>query len=198
MTPELRVSTGTLLASAPNLLDPNFMHTVSLICEHGEQGAYGIVVNKRSSLTIDRLLPEHPILGGLALPVSWGGPVGNDTLQVLHRYPDVITGGYALADGLVLGGDIDEVAALFETGPPEAALQGVRFVLGYAGWGAGQLEAELAAGSWLPLALDPELVFPARARDRAREQSEVWQEAVRSLGREGQGLAELPPDIGWN
>lgn len=197
MTSDLRVATGSLLASAPNLLDPNFMHTVSLMCEHGEAGAYGLVLNKPSSLTLDRLLPEHPILGSHPLPVFWGGPVGNDTLQVLHRYPDVITGGYEVAEGLMLGGDLDEVAALFETGPIEAAMKGVRFVLGYAGWGAGQLESELAGGSWLPLPLDVELLFEGGAGGE-HEQSAVWRKALRALGADGAGLAELPPDIGWN
>lgn len=197
MGEDLRVRTGTLLAAAPDLLDENFMHTVSLICEHGDAGAYGLVLNKLSSLTVDRLLPEHPVFGGLPLPVAWGGPVGSDTLQILHRYPDVITGGYAIAEDLVLGGDLDEVAALFESGPVEAALQGVRFVLGYAGWGAGQLEGELREGSWLPLPLQVDLVFE-RELETPAEQSRLWQRAVRGLGPEGEGLAELPPDIGWN
>jgi putative transcriptional regulator len=197
MSSDLRVPAGTLLASSPDLLDANFMHTVSLMCEHGEAGAYGLVLNKLSSLTLDRLLPDHPVFGSLALPVAWGGPVGSDTLQILHRYPDVVTGGFRMADDLVLGGDLDEVAALFESGPPEAALQGVRFVLGYAGWGAGQLEGELEAGSWLPLPPDTDLVF-ARELGSSEQQLRLWQRAVRGLGREGEGLADLPPDIGWN
>lgn len=198
MGQDLTVRTGTLLAAAPELRDGNFMHTVSLICEHGDAGAYGLVLNRLSdSTTLDQLLPEHPVLGSLALPISWGGPVGGDTLQILHRYPDVVSGGFRIADDLVLGGDLDEVAALFDGGSAEAARAGVRFILGYAGWTAGQLEAELREGSWLPLPLDVDLVFE-RELASPQERTRLWRRALRGLGPEGEGLAGLPPDLGWN
>ncbi|MFT7487347.1 MAG: putative transcriptional regulator [Candidatus Paceibacteria bacterium] len=195
---ELMVSTGTLLASAPNMLDPNFMHTVSVICDHTDAGAYGMVINKRSSLTIDRLLPDHPILGRLALPVNWGGPVENDTLQVLHRFPDLIPGGMELASGLFLGGDLDAVADVVGEEASPWMKQGVRFILGCAGWGGGQLELELAGGSWLPLACNADYIFTELGREPARGQDRVWKMAMRSLGGDGQELAAMPPDIGWN
>lgn len=197
MAQELHVASGTLLASAPDLLDPNFMHTVSVICEHTPRGAYGLVLNKRSTLTVDRLLPEHPILGQMAFPVSWGGPVENDTLQIVHRFGDRVPGSFELALGLYLGGELDRVAELLAEDDSPAVQDGVRFILGCAGWGAGQLDGELAGGSWVPLALDTELVF-GMDRGRPEDQEETWQRALRSLGREGADLASLPPDIGWN
>jgi putative transcriptional regulator len=200
MPPDLKVSTGTLLASAPDLQDPNFMHSLSVICEHTDEGAYGLVLNKRSSLTLDRLLPDHPILGKLRLPVGWGGPVHSDTLQLIHRFPESIPGGITLGGDLQIGGDLDAAASLLEADTSAATMRGVRFILGCAGWGGGQLEAELASGSWLPLPLDTGLVFRTWGvdDDTAREQEEVWQAAVRALGRDGEGLASLPPDIEWN
>lgn len=191
MPSDLRVAAGTLLAASPDLLDPNFMHSVSVMCEHSEKGAFGLVVNKRSSLTIDRLLPDHPVFGRVALPVWWGGPVGNDTLQILHRCPELEDCGHALGGGLYLGAALEDLAALLEQCSPADAPERFRFVLGYAGWGAGQLEGELAGGSWLPVSLDLSLVF-------ADGQEECWQRAVRSLGADGAGLAVLPPDIAWN
>ena len=191
MSTDLRVATGTLLAASPSLLDPNFMHSLSVICEHTDQGAFGIVVNKPSSLTVDRLLPEHPVFGKLALPVWWGGPVGNDTLQVLHRIPELGDVGHEIGDGLRLGVHLDDLEAFAAGRDPRETVELFRFVLGYAGWGAGQLEGELAEGSWLPIGLDPELVF-------GYEQEPVWQSAVRSLGGEDGGLAVMPPELGWN
>lgn len=197
MPQDLHVVTGSLLASSPDLLDPNFMHTVSVICEHTPRGAYGLVLNKRSSLTVDRLLPEHPILGGMALPVAWGGPVENDTLQIVHRFGKRIPGSYELAEGLYLGGELDQVAELLAEDPSPAVQSGVRFILGCAGWGPEQLDGELATGSWVPLPLDTELVF-GMDRGRPSDQEQTWQQALRMLGKQGEELAGMPPDIGWN
>ena len=167
------------------------MHTVSVMCEHTASGAYGLVINKQSSLTLDRLLPEHPVFGEMRTPVGWGGPVGTDTLQIVHRLPDRVSGGFEVAEGLFLGGELDEVAMLCAESDGSALAGRLRWILGYAGWGAGQLELELASGSWLPLPMDGDLLF-------RHDQEATWQSALRSLGAEGQGLAELPPDIGWN
>jgi putative transcriptional regulator len=191
MNMELRVATGTLLASSPDLLDPNFMHSLSVMCEHTEEGAYGLVVNKQSSLTLDRLLPDEAVFGKLALPVWWGGPVGSDTLQVLHRIPEHVPSGVSLGDGLYLGATLEELAEFAAGREAREITDSCRFILGYAGWGAGQLEGELSSGSWLPLRLDVDLVFQYA-------QEPVWQRAVRSLGEDGHRLAVMPPDLGWN
>ena len=191
MEQELRVATGTLLASSPDLLDPNFMHSLSVMCEHTEEGAYGLVVNKQSSLTVDRLLPDDPVFGKLALPVWWGGPVGGDTMQVLHRIPEHVPSGLPLGEGLFLGATLEELAEFVQGRELSEITDHFRFILGYAGWGAGQLEGELSSGSWLPLRLDVDLVFQYA-------QEPVWQRAVRSLGDEGRGLAVMPPELGWN
>ena len=188
---ELRVATGTLLASSPDLLDPNFMHSLSVMCEHTDEGAYGLVVNKQSSLTLDRLLPDDEVFGKLALSVWWGGPVGSDTLQVLHRIPEHVPSGVPLGDGLYLGATLEELAEFVAGRDPREITDSCRFVLGYAGWGAGQLEGELSSGSWLPLRLDVDLVFQYA-------QEPAWQRAVRSLGEDGHRLAVMPPDLRWN
>lgn len=193
----MKVAMGTLLASAPDLRDPNFMHSLSIMCEHSDTGAYALVLNKRSSLTIDRLLPDHPILGQLKTSVQWGGPVENDTLQILHRFPEEIPGGVEICSGLVLGGDLDAIAAMLASDPAPSVQQGVRFVLGCAGWGPCQLEAEIDSGSWIPLAYKPEFVF-GPDNETQPGQEEQWQAALRSLGSQGAELANMPPDIGWN
>jgi len=187
---ELRTEPGTLIAAAPDLLDPNFMHTVVLMCVHNEQGAHGLVINRPAPLSIDKLMPDHPLLASVRFAIHAGGPVGLDTLQFVHRAPEAIPGGFELASGVYLGGELDAVAQYVQE-RPGAALRDLRMILGYAGWGAGQLEAELAAGSWLPARMDPACVFDD-------EPTVVWRKVLRSLGREAHGLEDLPPDVAWN
>lgn len=186
----LRAPPGTLLVAVPQMLDPNFMHTVVLLCEHTEQGAYGLVVNRRTEITVDRLVPDHPLLAASRFPVFDGGPVGHDTLQFLHRVPGRIPGGVELADGLHVGGRLDALAEYVRN--EEHAGEDVRLFLGYSGWGEGQLDAELAIGSWVPAPLDPRHVFG----DRSPEV--VWRGVLRSLGDRGKRLSDLPPDVSWN
>jgi putative transcriptional regulator len=187
---ELRTAPGSLLAAAPDLLDPNFMHGVVLMCQHTDDGAYGLIVNRPAGVTVDALLPDHPVLGGELFPVFTGGPVGLDTLQFVHRVGDAIPGGLPLGDGLWLGGDLDALANVIAEDAAEARRR-VRLIVGYSGWGAGQLDSELATGSWLPAALAIDLVF-------ADDGQGAWRGAVRSIGRAADGLADHPPDVSWN
>jgi putative transcriptional regulator len=185
----LRTAPGSFLAAAPDLRDPNFMHAVVLIGEHGDEGAYGLIVNRAAPVTLDVLLPEHPVLGSIPFPIFTGGPVGLDTLQFVHRAGDEGVGGLPLADGLFLGGDL-EALATFVAADRERALHSVRLFVGYSGWGAGQLDDELASGSWLPAPGAPELVF-------GEDEVATWRRVVRSIGG-ARGMADLPPDVSWN
>ena len=187
---ELLTEPGSLLASAPDMLDPNFMHTVVLMCRHTEEGAFGFVINRPSGVTVDVLLPDHPVLGKKRFPIHTGGPVGLDTLQFVHRAGSAIPGGLEIADRLWLGGEIDALAH-FVAEHGSQAERSIRMIVGYSGWGAGQLEGELAAGAWLPAALDVEWVFQSSPQA-------TWRSVLRSLGGEAAGLGDLPPDVSWN
>lgn len=186
----LRTVPGSLLAANPALRDPNFMHSVVLMCVHTEEGAHGLVINRPSPVTIDKLLPAHPGLARQRVAVHAGGPVGLDTLQFLHRVPERIPGGLELSSGIHLGGDIDHLASFLEE-RGDTAVSDVRLVLGYSGWGAGQLDQELATGSWLPAAVRADWVF-------APDSGAIWRQVVRSLGDAAAGLEDLPPDVSWN
>jgi putative transcriptional regulator len=190
---DLKVGQGTLLAAGPDLMDPNFMHGVVLVCQHTDEGAYGLVVNRVSDYDARQVLGEHEVFHGREvpqLPIFLGGPVGLDTLQILHRAPDRVSGGVEVAEGIHVGGELATVAELMLS-DPERARRDLRLTLGYSGWGEGQLEVELATGSWLPAPCAPELVF-------SEDVSGVWRRVVRSVGEGAADMADQPPDPEWN
>ncbi len=186
----LQVDAGMLLASWPSMLDPNFMHSVVLICEHNEEGAFGLVVNRPGDLVLGDLASGHAALVDSSFPVNLGGPVDGETMQFVHSVPDAIPGGYALTDELWLGGDVQALGAYLESAG-EAARQTVKIFLGYAGWGAAQLEAELSEGSWIPAPATCATLFGAAGE-------EGWRQVVRSIDQAGWSLDQEPPDISWN
>ncbi|HED65556.1 MAG TPA: YqgE/AlgH family protein [Planctomycetes bacterium] len=190
MTDELLLEPGTLLAAWPDLMDPNFMHTVLVLCRHTEEGAFGFVTNRRTEFTVADLLPDHELLAHSSFPVHLGGPVDHSTLQFLHTLPDRIPGGVQVTGELMLGGDLDALArALDELGDDAGAR--VRLLLGYSGWGAGQLEGELRSGSWIPAPHTPSAIFGPEGEDQ-------WRRVVRSSGVVGEDLGNQPPDVSWN
>ena len=187
---DLIAAPGTLLLAVPQMRDPNFMHTVVLICEHSARGAVGLVVNRLAAVSVEELLPDHELLGEASFPVFSGGPVGLDSLQFVHRVPDRISGSLELSDGIHLGGELDDMARHLTQEP--TAMASLRLFLGYSGWGAGQLDAELASGSWVPAPPDAGVVFHAETPEA------VWRRGMRALGAQGEQLSQLPPDVTWN
>lgn len=164
------------LIAMPQLADPNFSRTLTLICEHTEEGAMGLVVNRSLDLRVGQLLEHMSIethddeLG--RSPVHYGGPVEMERGFVLHRPLGAWESTIALSDtlGLTASRDILQAMAGSEGGPADAMI-----LLGYAGWGAGQLETELADNAWLTLPADEAILFeePLAAR---------WQAAATQLG----------------
>jgi putative transcriptional regulator len=150
----------SLLLSMPQLLDENFCRTVVLLCKHNHEGAFGLVVN-RPLLTTRR-----------ELELWVGGPVEPERSWILvggDEYADLP--GMRVADGLSLSTSPNLLQRLLEGNPPANA----RLIAGYAGWGPGQLEAELNASAWLIGEVDRELIFGTPA-DR------MWETAIRRLG----------------
>jgi putative transcriptional regulator len=133
-----------LLVATPRLLDPNFSRSVILVLNHDEDGALGVVINRPSDLLVSEVLPAWAHAVALPRQVFGGGPVARDSaLGVAIALGDGpaagfqrVAGGYGLVDLDALPGDV----------LPD--LVGLRVFSGYAGWGSGQLEAEIEEGSW--------------------------------------------------
>ena len=164
----------TLLLSMPQLLDPNFCRTVVLLCRHNEQGAFGLVMN-RPLTTTGRVVVslEPPVSTERELDIWVGGPVEPHRTSILvEGDPDADeAAGTRITDRLYLSTSPDLLRRLLEPAPPPRA----RLIVGYAGWGPGQLEGELEASAWLMSEVDPDLIF-----DTIPER--MWETAIRQLG----------------
>jgi putative transcriptional regulator len=148
---------GHFLVAHPRLTDPNFEQTVVLVLSHGEQGAIGLVVNRPSDLALSRLLPDVESLRERDDRAYFGGPVAPRTIRLLVRAEDGPPGAFHAFDDVWAADDPALLAELVERGVGE-----VRVYAGYAGWAAGQLDAELARGDWHVAPARAELVFSPR------------------------------------
>jgi len=148
-----------LLLSMPQLVDPNFSRTVVLLCRHTEEGAFGLIVNR-------------PLVTAECDFDLWvGGPVEPQRSWILagDEFDDVPA--MRVGEGLSLSASPELLRRLLEPDPPP----NVRLIAGYAGWGPGQLEAELHASAWLIADVDRELIFGTAPEL-------MWETAIRRLG----------------
>ncbi len=161
----------TLLVSMPQLMDPNFARTVVLLCEHNAEGAFGLVLNRPSDTEVAeavKLTPPPASNSGVRLWV--GGPVEPQRGWILLGSDPDDAEALELAEGLYLTSSPTVLRRLIESDQARC-----RVLTGYAGWSAGQLDAELSASAWLTASVDLDLVFEIPA-------SEMWETAIRRLG----------------
>ena len=179
------VERGTLLVASPLLRDPNFVRTVVLMCEYGEGGAWGLVVNRRTELTFGELLEDLPFPGSSAGPVFWGGPVEPSRMQVLHRLRRDVPEELEVLPNVKLGMDADT----FRESCSESRLPGeaLHAYVGHAGWGPGQLDAEIEGGSWVLCSADDSGIFDTNP-------DEMWEHVLQSLGPSYARLLRVPVD----
>jgi putative transcriptional regulator len=147
------------LIAMPAMADPNFTETVTYIVKHDEEGAFGIVVNRPSELSLGEMLGQLAIeLTDRSLaerPVMHGGPVEPQRGFVLHRSDQSYEATLVAGPDIKLTSSPDVLAALGRGTGPEPVL----VALGYAGWGRGQLEAELGSNTWLTVPANPAIIF---------------------------------------
>ena len=150
----------------PTLTEGIFSHSITYICEHGESGAMGIVINQPLELTVGEIFDHLQINAGDEfdeMPVMAGGPVQIDHGFVLHRRCDHDwEASIRVTDEITLTTSRDILRAIAAGNGPQEHL----IALGYAGWSAGQLEQELAENSWLTLPADSEIIFSTPSENR--------------------------------
>jgi len=163
------------LIAMPLMDDPNFAQTVTYICEHSEYGALGVVINRPTTIMLSEVLEQMDIKTtnprANTVPILYGGPVHQERGFVIHRSFGLWRSSFETAKGITVTTSRDILQAIATQGGPDEIL----VTLGYAGWGAGQLEEELTNNLWLSGPADPEIIFEVPFEER-------WLRAASLLG----------------
>ena len=170
----------------PGMADPNFNSTVTLVCEHNDEGALGIVINRPSSLDLGGLFQQLSVDDAdekiASAPVLDGGPVARERGFVLHTPSGDFESTVTVSKDIQLTLSRDVIDSLASgTGPDRSVV-----ALGYAGWEAGQLEQEMLHNTWLTVPATPELIFDVPFEER-------WASAAESMGID---ISKLSPHAG--
>jgi putative transcriptional regulator len=166
---------GQLLVAMPQMQDPRFARTVIYMCAHTPEGAMGLVLNRLvHSITFPDLLEQlgiEPAISGEEIRVHFGGPVESGRGFVLHTAEYQREGTLPINSGIALTATVDILRDIARGEGPRQTL----LALGYAGWGPGQLDAEIQANGWLQVPADEQLVF-------GRDLDSKWELALAKLG----------------
>lgn len=163
------------LIALPGMQDPSFAQSVTYVCDHGEDGAMGVVINRPMNVTLDEVFEQLsldiPDPGGRDAVLA-GGPVNRERGFILHPHDGrQWQSSLRISDGVSLTASRDILDAISTGQGPEHTL----LILGYAGWEAGQLEEELAENAWLTVPADSAIIFDTPVEQR-------WGAAARRLG----------------
>lgn len=165
------IKKGMLLVAHPSLMDPNFQQTVVLVCEHGAEGTLGVIINRPTEVPLSEALPNVSVLKGTSYVLFAGGPVQPDGILMLFRVADAPDRLRKILDRVYLGLNREILERVItDPHPPET----FRAYAGYAGWAPGQVEFEMAMGSWAVIPADPSSIF-----DKAPET--LWAEMVEAI-----------------
>lgn len=176
---------GQLLIAGATLPDPNFSRTVVLVCEHTEDGALGLVLNRAGELLVSESAPELTDLSGAAATIDVGGPVQPEALLVLAEFDDASRAAIPVVGTVGLMGDGSEIEDV------AAVTRRARVFHGYAGWGPGQLDAELERDDWF--------VAPAGIDDIFDTDAEaLWRRVLARKGGHYAVVARMPVDPSVN
>lgn len=171
--------TGKLLLAMPGISDPRFNKAVILVCSHDEKGAMGLVINHTlPGVSFEELVDQLKIKSDItldasnfSLPIMSGGPVESGRGFILHSTDFKRSETMTIADLYGITGTIEALRDVLMGNKPKDML----FILGYAGWTAGQLDAELQQNSWLVVDPDPSIIFHSVVEDK-------WKLAIGKLG----------------
>ena len=170
----------------PSMMDPNFHQTVTYICEHSEHGALGIVINRPLDMELGEIFEQlsleqtDPILADS--PILRGGPVQTEHGFVIHESTEQWEATAAVSNSIHVTTSRDILSAMASGNGPKRAV----VALGYAGWGAGQLDAEIAANAWLSVPASTDILFDTPFEER-------WSRAAEILGVD---LTTISPEAG--
>ncbi len=166
----MKTTEASFLIALPQLIDPNFQRAVILLIEHNKEGALGFIINRKSNVPLSEVLESPRTMPPKDLSAWIGGPVDTETGLILRPDP---------TNGFELTSSPDALEELIESASTKPQFQdGLyphRFLIGYAGWGPGQLEGELRRGSWIEAKIDLDILFNCPWQN-------IWERTMGSLG----------------
>ncbi len=178
----VKLEKGKVLVSEPFLGDPNFERTVVYVCEHNDDGSFGLVLNKPvEELTLSDVVEG---IDDQSIKVYLGGPVEQDVLQFLHNI-ESLPGSIPVGDGVFLGGDFEMLKLLINNKNVKA--DDVKFFIGYSGWSQGQLDDELKEEVWLVTPIEKKEIF----KDST---TELWSSILKGMGGKYKMISNFPVD----
>lgn len=182
----LKPETGLLLIAEPFMKDPNFIRTVVLLCEHHDEGSFGLILNKPLTVNLSQVLPE-PVdeEPEFEIPLYYGGPCEKNTLHFLHTIPD-IPDAAKIGKELYWGGSFEELKNRIRLG--EVSNDMIRFFIGYSGWSSEQLNEELDSNDWI---LDKVHKVNMLFED---DPDLLWKEVLKSKGGNFKVMSNFPID----
>jgi putative transcriptional regulator len=183
-----KISAGQTLIAQPFMTDTNFKRSVVCICEHTKSdGTVGFILNKPINMDITELIGD--VETEEKFSAYYGGPVATDTLHYIHNVGELLDESILISPGIYWGGDFTKLKFLIKTGL--ITNKNIRFYVGYSGWESGQIEHELAAGSWIVSDLYPNYIFKSKP-------AALWQTALGHKGDAYSVIAQIPNYISHN
>lgn len=182
----MKIKAGNVLIAEPFMLDPNFKRSVILVCEHGEHGTTGFVLNKPLGIGIHELLGDFPESKAM---VFVGGPVAVESLHYLHNVGDMLDNSLEVCPGVFWGGDFEKLKFLMENRLIKD--HNIKFFIGYSGWSEGQLDEEMKETSWLVEEMDPNYLFKVKP-------FVLWQTVLHNKGNTFTVIAQMPDTVSLN
>lgn len=180
------VKNGQVLLAEPFMQDPNFKRSAVLLCEHGEDGSVGFIMNKPLDMRVDELIDDFPEFDS---EVLFGGPVQTDTIHYIHNVGELLEDSIKIIDGVYWGGDFQKLKFLISSEMVQP--HNIRFFVGYSGWMEGQLKDEMVYGSWVVADMDSNYLFKAQA-------DLLWQQVMYNKGDTYTIISQMPDPINWN
>ena len=175
---------GQVLVSMPNMLDDRFYKTVIYMCAHSKEGSMGIIINKKIDHdNYPNLLTELGIdtsLNNKRIFIQYGGPIETRRGFVLHTNDVVHKGSLSIDKGIVLTSTAEIFDDIAKGKGPKVSI----LAIGYAGWGAGQLEYEIKQNSWVTLPIESNFIFDEHISDK-------WNEAYKMMGFDPTSLSQF-------
>lgn len=169
-TNNIEPARGRILISEPFLGDFYFKRSVVLLAEHGDEGSFGLIMNKPLSAQFNEVVKEFPEFES---PVFLGGPVQNNNLFFIHTLGDKIAASQEILPGIYWGGDLDQIKELINLKKLRA--DDIRFFIGYSGWGSKQLDGELKRNAWVVSNTSADMLLNTLPRN-------LWEKSLKKLG----------------